>query len=159
MTQQACTPRPPRRKPWPRVPPFYPVPALRSRRGGWSPQRQADFLGFLAETGSVLAACERVGLSREAAYKLRRRPGAKSFAAAWDAALGAPVRKVTHPDAGPTANSGQIRITMEDGRYVGAAQESDDSMLLRMLDRWDRMFARRLTSESHFRPGFVSAQS
>ena len=85
MTQQACTPRPPRRKPWPRVPPFYPVPALRSRRGGWSPRRQADFLGFLAETGSVLAACERVGLSREAAYKLRRRDPV--FALAWDVAL------------------------------------------------------------------------
>ena len=77
--------------------PFYPVPT-RTRRDGWTVQRQADFLGMLAETGSVMGACEAVGMSRKSAYALRARPGAESFAAAWDAALGAPVRKVTAPD-------------------------------------------------------------
>ena len=37
-----------------RVPAFYPVPT-RSRRGGWTVGQQADFLGMLAETGSVIA--------------------------------------------------------------------------------------------------------
>src|SRR5688572_6632117 len=81
----------------PRVPPFYPVPT-RTRRDGWTVQRQADFLGMLAETGSVMGACEAVGMSRKSAYQLRARAGAESFAAAWDAALGAPVRKVTVAD-------------------------------------------------------------
>ena len=37
-----------------RVPAFYPVPT-RTRRDGWTVERQADFLGILAETGSVIA--------------------------------------------------------------------------------------------------------
>ncbi|MGZ3171754.1 MAG: hypothetical protein ACXWI5_10220 [Croceibacterium sp.] len=69
------------------VPAFYPVPT-RTRRDGWTVERQADFLGLLAETGSVIGACEAVGISRKSTYQLRARPGAESFAAAWDAALG-----------------------------------------------------------------------
>src|SRR5688500_16357126 len=84
MQPDSIRPRPPRRR-QPRVPPFYPVP-LRARRDGWTVQRQTDFLGYLAETGSVMAAAETVGMSRKAAYALRARPGAESFAAAWDAA-------------------------------------------------------------------------
>ena len=87
MTPESPPARRPRRMP--RVPAFYPVP-IRSRRDGWTPQRQADFLGYLAETGSVMGACEAVGMSRKSAYRLPVRPGAESFAAAWDAALGAP---------------------------------------------------------------------
>src|SRR5919112_1371749 len=90
---------PPTRRPYrrlPRVPPFYPVPT-RIRRDGWTVQRQADFVGMLAETGSVIGACEAVGMSRKSAYRLRALPGAESFAAAWDAALGLPARKVTAP--------------------------------------------------------------
>jgi hypothetical protein len=79
-----------------RVPAFYPVPT-RTRRDGWTVWRQADFLGMLAETGSVIGACEAVGISRKSAYQLRARPGAESFAAAWDAALGGEARKVTSP--------------------------------------------------------------
>ena len=65
----------------PRVAPFYPVPT-RTRRDGWTVQRQTDFLGMLAETGSVIGACEAVGMSRKSAYRLRALPGAESFAAA-----------------------------------------------------------------------------
>jgi len=52
----------------------------------------------LAETGSVSEACARVGLSRNSAQKLRGQSKAESFAAACDAALGMPVRKVTIED-------------------------------------------------------------
>ena len=69
-----------------RVPAFTPVP-LRYRRDGWTPGRQADFLGHLVETWNVAAAARHVGKSRESAYRLRDRPGAESFAAAWDAIL------------------------------------------------------------------------
>jgi hypothetical protein len=44
----------PRRR-LPRVPAFYPVP-VRPTPDGWTIYRQADFLGWLAETGSVSAA-------------------------------------------------------------------------------------------------------
>jgi hypothetical protein len=125
----------------PRVPPFYPVPT-RTRRDGWTVQRQAAFVGMLAETGSVMGACEATGMSRKSAYALRARPGAESFAAAWDAALGAPVRKVTAPTVDFLAYHGLIRLVMFRGRYRGSSARPDDSALLRLVRRLDRVAAR-----------------
>lgn len=121
----------------PRVPPFYPVPT-RTRRDGWTVQRQAEFLGMLAETGSVMGACGAVGMSRKSAYALRARPGAESFAAAWDAALGAPVRKVTVDDLHFRAHHGLVRVQAFRGRYRGWSQKPDNSALLRLCARLDR---------------------
>ena len=47
------------------------VPA--TRHDGWTPARRTQFLDHLAHDGSVRTACSRVGMSREAAYRLRRR--------------------------------------------------------------------------------------
>lgn len=66
---------------------FKPVPIARARHDGWSPQRQCRFVAALLTTGSVNAAAKAVGSTRTSAYRLRGRPGAESFAAAWDAAL------------------------------------------------------------------------
>ena len=106
---------------------------------GWTAQRQTDFLGMLAETGSVVGACEAVGMSRKSAYALRARPGAESFTAAWDAALGMPVRKVTVPDLHFLAHHGLIRPLLFRGRYRGAWSKPDDSALLRLCGRLDRL--------------------
>ena len=122
----------------PRVPPFYPVPT-RTRRDGWTVQRQADFLGMLAETGSVMGACEAVGMSRKSAYALRARPEAESFAAAWDAALGAPVRKVTVTDLHFRAHHGLVRVQLFRGRYRGSWHKPDDSALLQLCARLGRV--------------------
>lgn len=129
-------PSAPRRK-GPRVPPFYPVPT-RGRRDGWTIARQADFLGYLAETGSVMGACEAVGMSRNSAYKLRARPGAESFAAAWDAALGAPVRKVTVTDLAFLAYHGLVQPRLFRGRYRGSTRKPCNSALLRLQKKLDR---------------------
>jgi hypothetical protein len=131
------SPPPRRARRLPRVPPFYPVPT-RTRRDGWTVQRQADFLGMLAETGSVIGACEAVGMSRKSAYALRARPGAESFAAAWDAALGAPLRKVTVRDDAFLAHHGLVRLVLFRGRYRGSWARPDDSALLRLCRRLDR---------------------
>ena len=128
---------PPAPRRMPRVPPFYPVPT-RTRRDGWTVERQAAFLGMLAETGSVLGACEAVGISRKSAYALRARPHAESFAAAWDTALGAPLRKVTVRDDHFLAHHGLVRVVMFRGRYRGSWARPDDSALLRMVRRIDR---------------------
>ena len=102
-----------------RVPAFYPVPT-RTRRDGWTIERQADFLGMLAETGSVIGACEAVGMSRKSAYQLRARPGAESFAAAWDAAIGSGARKVTSPRHNPANCNPLVRLVTFRGRYRGS---------------------------------------
>ena len=126
----------PRRR-LPRVPAFYPVP-LRAIRNGWTPERQAHFIGWLAETGSVSAACERVGMSRKGAYQLRKKPGAESFAAAWDAAFGWPVRKVTVDEWDVLVHDTLFEPRFRNGRYLGFRRKTDVAGLHRMLGRLDR---------------------
>ena len=65
---------------------FTPVPT-KARHDGWTPARQVRFIDVLAATKSVTRACQSADMSSVTAYALRKRPGAESFAAAWDAAL------------------------------------------------------------------------
>ena len=131
-----ATPRRARRMP--RVPRFCQAP-IRSGRDGWTVPRQAALLGMLAETGSVAGACEAVGTSRKSACALRARPGTKSFAVAWDAALGLPLRKVTVNDFAYLAFHGWVRPMLFRGRYRGISQVIDSSALLRLFARLERV--------------------
>lgn len=56
-----------------------------TRRDGWTAERQLRFLDALARTGSIVRAAASTGMSRESAYRLRRR--SPLFAALWDRAL------------------------------------------------------------------------
>ncbi len=132
---------PPRRRV---IPCFHPVP-VGERADGWTAARQAAFVGYLAETRSVVAACRRVGMGRESAYRLRKRPGAAGFAAAWDAALGkphAPVdlasAKSTGLDAGYRSRVGLARVMLHAGRYVATRWKADNNALLSHLAQLDR---------------------
>lgn len=58
----------------------------RPRSDGWTEEKMRRFIETLADTGDVSAAAKSVGLSREAAYRLKRQPHAAAFARAWDAA-------------------------------------------------------------------------
>ena len=61
-------------------------PAARApRHDGWTEARRAKLLECLAATPDVRRACAVVGLSRQSAYRLRRRD--PDFAVAWDDAL------------------------------------------------------------------------
>jgi hypothetical protein len=134
MTRRTRHAPPPRRS----VPAFVPVP-LRARADGWTPLRQAEFLGFLAETRSVAEAARRVNMARETAYRLRKLPGAESFNAAWDAAMGRreggtpPASKVTGYQLWHRAFHGLFKPVMRSGRYAGTLQKSDTSALLRVV--------------------------
>lgn len=70
---------------------FTPVP-LRRRADGWSPELQLRFIVALSRGLTPGDAARSVGKNRQNAYALRNRPGAESFAAAWDAVV-ARVRK------------------------------------------------------------------
>ena len=59
-------------------PEFTPVP-LRSRRDGWTPERQFAYVLALAELGHGGRAAQAVGMSEQGACRLRRRPGAAAF--------------------------------------------------------------------------------
>lgn len=75
---------------------FAPVPC-RARSDGWTGERQRLFIAALARTGCVRRAALTAGMSREGAYRLRRRKGAGSFAAAWDSILAARLRGTSSP--------------------------------------------------------------
>ena len=127
---------------WPvyaRVPPFLPVP-VRVRADGWTVERQGQFIGLLAETGSVAEAARRVGMSRMAAWRLRRRSRAESLAHVWDAILAIragdppiPPRKVTPRELLEMALEGPIRVRMLRGRFGRARREPSDRALLGLL--------------------------
>lgn len=67
---------------------FAPYRHVRPRRNSITPDLQRHFVAVLAATGIVNQAARSIGRSMEALYKLRARPGAEGFAAAWDEALG-----------------------------------------------------------------------
>jgi molybdenum-dependent DNA-binding transcriptional regulator ModE len=118
-----------------RVPAFTPVP-VRSRRDGWTPMRQAAFLGALAKTGSVSDAARIVGMSRESAYRLRERAGAESFAASWDAIVAQPpARKSTSDQLLHRLASGILKPMMRDGKHVATRLTPDNDALSRLYRR------------------------
>ena len=117
-----------------RVPAFTPVP-LRYRRDGWTPGRQSDFLGRLAETWNVSAAARHVGKSRESAYRLRDKPGAESFAAAWDSILAqrpSSASMSTIDLLWHRAVYGTLKPVMRGGRHVATRQSPDNDAVLKL---------------------------
>ena len=131
---------------------FHPV-ILRSRRTGWSIERQCAFLAQLYFTGSPAAAARMVGMSRESAHRLRARAGAEGFANAWDRVLTHPgtgrcqpaatdLRKVTFPTLCQRAAIGLVRPVLYRGRMTGIAVRADNTALLRLLRREDALAAR-----------------
>ena len=138
-----CSHRLRRRPGW-----FTPVP-LRPRGDGWSEVRQCAFLAQLYFTGSVTAAARSVGMSRASAYRLRDRPGAESFARAWDRVLSLPgsghpggsredFRKVTNATLLARLESGLVQPVVYRGRMAAIRRKPDDSALLRLLRRTAR---------------------
>jgi hypothetical protein len=131
--------RPARKARHPRVPAFVPVPG-RSRRDGWTAERQARFLAELALTRSVSAAARKVGMARETAYRLRGKRGGESFAAAWDRVLGREVgkRKVSLQERHRRAIEGLLRPRIYRGKCTAIEKKADNSALLSYLAQLDR---------------------
>lgn len=118
---------------------FTPVP-VRPRRDGWTPERQGAFVAALAQSRCVVAAARAVGKSWQTAYRLRARPDATSFAAAWDRAL-AP--DLDRPFSGRAMNGIATPITYR-GRQVGERRRYDNRLAMYLLGirRPDRPAAR-----------------
>ncbi|MBC2776382.1 hypothetical protein [Parasphingopyxis marina] len=95
----------------------------------------------------MTSAANRVGMSRESAYRLRARRGAAGFAAAWDAIMGAPAgegmrgprAKVTPAPLSQRLCADLYRPVLRGGRYVGTERKADISALCAALSRADRL--------------------
>ncbi len=105
--------------------------ATRPRHDGWTAARQRGFILLLRETGTVTTAARMVGLTTRSAYRLRDRPGAAGFAAAWDRAL------TQHRDPGFERSSAAVLfrrlIPLFFGGRLTGAPGGDDAATLAAL--------------------------
>lgn len=123
---------------------FTPVP-LRSRRDGWTAKRQYFFILGLARGFGVGTAATILGMSRQEAYALRRRPGAQGFAAAWDAAVArARARRceARRPSLAERAHHGEWHPRLYRGRLVGWTHRPASARAMGLLRRLDARAAR-----------------
>lgn len=115
---------------------FTPVP-VQARRDGWTAARQIGFIHRLAICGCVGTAARGVGMSRESAWRLRKRPGAESFAAAWDKA--ARWGEDQMADLGvERCLKGEARPYYYRGRKVGETIRFNNRLLIAVLNRFER---------------------
>ena len=102
----------------------------RTRRDGWTAERQLAFLAALTRTRSVTMAARAVGMSRESAYRLRGRPTGALFAAAWDGALKfvpTPVKVHIHAVAGTSERRRRTLLNRHFSRKSAEGHEQDES--------------------------------
>ena len=130
---------------------FLPVPR-RASVGGWSPQRQREFITVLAATGSVAQAVAVVGMSKTGAYLLRNAKGGGDFRRAWDAAIedGVAVLKSVAYERAIDGVESTIQV---DGKPVRTIHQYDNAMLMRLLAIYDtpeRAAARQAAREPKF---------
>lgn len=149
--------KPPPKTPKTTLPAFTPVPRQRMRRGGWSAERQREFIEQLAETGSVRAACRRMGVGEHHIYKLRRHPEGESFRKAWEAALDCGIQKI-EDIAMDRALHGLEQPVYHNGAIVGTRMVYNDRLLMFMLrNRAPERFAAD-SRNAHGKTGLTKAK-
>ncbi|MEQ5786301.1 hypothetical protein J3454_00180 [Erythrobacter sp. NFXS35] len=121
---------------------FMPVPHVQPRSNTITPDIQRAFIAQLAATGIVTQAARHVGKSMEALYKLRQRPGAEGFRAAWDAAIDRGVARL-EDSALARAIQGEERLILHGGEVVAAERRHNEQLVMfflrnRLPHRYDR---------------------
>jgi hypothetical protein len=111
--------------------PFTPVP-LRTRRDGWTVEKQIAFIEALAETGIVEHACRRVGMSRTSADELRRRPDGVHFRRAWEIAVDYASYRIEE-EAHHRSRHGVVRPIFYKGEQVGEYRHFDERLTMFLL--------------------------
>ena len=122
---------------------FDPVP-VRARHDGWSANDQRRFILKLSRGHLVDEACRDLGHTRQSAYLLRRRTGARSFARAWDHALvmGRAAMRARARQASPDLSWALETLLVPKfyrGRLVGFVQRHDDRAAIQLLAECDRL--------------------
>lgn len=103
-----------------------------TRYDGWTVERQRCFLATLAESGSVVDSARSAGMTARSAHRLRSRPDANAFAAAWDEALTIAAASLVDL-AFERATIGAERVTTVDGEEVRRTRVPSDRMLCFLL--------------------------
>jgi transposase len=115
---------------------FTPVP-VRGRRDGWTPERQRAFIAAIAGGMASNHAARAVGMSKQTAHALRGKPGAGSFAAAWDEAVRRrkAARRQDVSERTCAAVDGVRTPVRYRGRVVGFQTRYDNRQLVRLLSQ------------------------
>lgn len=113
---------------------------VRSRTDGWTPRCQREFIEALAESACVAAAARAVGKTPQSAWRLRRRPDAQAFSAAWDAALECGFGRLVSV-ALDRAINGSVRERYYRGEVVGEERVHHDGLLLALIRSGASMLA------------------
>ena len=110
------------------------MPVARARRvDGWGPERQRSFIGHLADTGSVRTAATLAGMSPSSAYRLRRAPEGKAFAAAWDAAIHQAALALVDAAFERAVHGSEEPVFCREGRVIGRRFRQSDAMMMFLL--------------------------
>lgn len=110
---------------------FDPVP-VKARHDGWTPARQRGFIARLALSGCICASARAVGKTKKAVYLLRDRPGAASFARAYELALSWGKSRAVDL-AFERMLVGEVRPIFYRGRRCGEHVRHDNRLLFAML--------------------------
>ena len=113
---------------------------VRARRDGWTPERQRRFVHYLAAGCGPSEAAQAVGKTKQSAFTLRTRPGAESFCAAWDAAVGFARQRrfdASPKSAAAMAREGVLVPRFYRGRLVSVERRFPSAPLMRVLAQLD----------------------
>lgn len=111
---------------------FAPYLHQQPRKNAITPDRQRKFIAQLAATGIVKQAAKQIGASLEALYKLRARPGAEGFAAAWEAAVDRGVARL-EDSALQRAIEGEERLVVSSGQLIGTERRHNEALVMFFL--------------------------
>ena len=111
---------------------FVPAPHTHPRANSITADRQRAFIAHLAATGIVAEAARHIGAWLEAMYKLRHKPGAGGFAAAWDAAVERGVMRIEH-GALQRAIEGVERPIVSGGKLLGWHRVHNEGLVMFLL--------------------------
>jgi hypothetical protein len=110
--------------------------SMRTRRDGWTAERQVAFIDALAESGCVAEACRSVRMSKQAAYALRARSDAISFRTAWDAALDYATRRLADAVLSRAIDGVAVPVFYQ-GEQIGERRTYDNRLAMFLLQRRD----------------------
>jgi len=111
---------------------FTPVPRLRRRRNGWTPEAQRAFIDALAECGCVARAARAVGRTSRTAYRLLEAEGADSFAEAWDQAIARGIEALRLNALDRALNGAWVPVVRR-GRVVRHEHRINDRLAIALL--------------------------
>ena len=111
---------------------FTPVPRLRKRRNGWTPETQRAFIDALSRCGCVARAARAVGKTPRSAYRLLESEGAESFAEAWDQAIARGVETLRWNALDRALHGAWVPVVRR-GRIVSFEHRRSDRLAIALL--------------------------